>query len=340
MINIPLISVLLPVYNCEKYIFEAVESILTQTYTNFELLIIDDCSTDTTLQICKSFKDDRIIIIEKEKNSGYTNSLNYGFSIAKGKYIARMDGDDISLPMRFEKQVAFMEVNEDVVVCGTNFSIIDKDEIFILPEFNEQLKVRLLYGNCLGHPTVMMRKSVLKDNHIIYDTQMEPAEDYALWVQLVVFGKLHNLQECLLKYRVHDAQVSNLRNERQVTSAKQTRLKLLTYLKVDISTEQKNIYLKAIDAVEKLSLQEFLLFLDLKKILIAANNNFFDKNEFKNYWVSLESNFISYYFKYRSFYSLIVLKNYFSVYNKIENKLKAKDLLKLIIKSFLNYQVK
>lgn len=340
MKNEPFITVLLPVYNCEKYIFEAIQSILTQTYSNFELLIIDDCSTDETLSVCKSFEDDRIIIIEKEKNSGYTNSLNYGISIAKGKYIARMDGDDISLPMRFEKQVAFMEANEDVVVCGTNFSIIDRDELFILPEFNEQLKVRLLYGNSLGHPTVMIRKIVLKENHIIYNTQMEPAEDYALWVQLIKFGKLHNLQECLLKYRVHDAQVSSIRNERQMQSARQTRLKLLSYLGSTISKEEQNVYLKVIDPQKKINFEEFLIFLKLKKKLIDANSDFFNKQEFIKYWTQFEISFNSYFFKNRTSYSLIVLKNYGTIFNKIEKKLSSKELLKLTIKSILNYKVK
>lgn len=342
MISTPLISVLLPVYNCEKYVFEAISSILNQTYSNFELIIIDDCSTDTTLQICKSFKDERIIRIEKEKNSGYTSSLNYGIGIAKGKYIARMDGDDVSLPTRFEKQVDFMEANGDVVVCGSSFSIIETDKLFILPEFNEDIKVRLLYENCIGHPTVMLRKNTLEKHAILYNPEMEPAEDYALWVQLLAFGKLHNLKECLLKYRVHESQVSNLRNERQMESARQTKLELLSYIKSTISKEDQNVYLKAINPEEKLNFKEFLIFLDLKKKLIDANanTNFFNKNEFVKYWLQFEISFNSYFFKNRTSYSLIVLKNYGTIFNKIEKKLSSKELLKLTIKSILNYKVK
>lgn len=103
----PFISVLMPVYNCENYIREAVESILNQTYANFEFIIIDDASTDQTVAIIQSYKDKRIHLVVKPKNSGLTNSLNYGLTIAKGKYIARMDGDDISLPNRFQNKLKF-----------------------------------------------------------------------------------------------------------------------------------------------------------------------------------------------------------------------------------------
>jgi glycosyltransferase involved in cell wall biosynthesis len=340
VIRTPLISVLLPVFNCEKYVFEAVQSVLNQTYSHFEFLIIDDCSTDDTLKICKSFQDERIVIIEKEKNSGYTNSLNYGISIAKGKYIARMDGDDISLPERFVKQVAFMEMNSDVIVCGTNFSFIDTDELCILPMLNEEIKTKLLFGNCIGHPTVMLRKSVFFKNNILYDTQMEPAEDFALWVQLISFGKLYNLQECLLKYRIHDDQVSHVRNERQKESAKQTRLKLLTYLNVVISSEQQKVYLKAIDNNKKLNFEEFMIFLDLKKMIINANENYFNKVDFRKYWTKLENKFNSYYFKNRTSYSLLILKNYLSISSKIDSRLTTVELLKLTVKSIINHKVK
>lgn len=336
----PIISVLLPVYNCEKYIFEAIQSILNQTYNNFELLIIDDCSTDSTLQICKSFQDNRIVIIEKEKNSGYTNSLNYGISIAKGIYIARMDGDDISLPTRFEKQVAFMEVNKDVVVCGTAFSIIETDNLIRVPEKHDEIVTGMLKGCKIAHPSVMLRKSAFIANDIVYNIEMEPAEDYALWVQLIAVGKLHNLQEPLLKYRVHETQVSSLRNETQIESARKTRLTLLFYLNVIISENEQNVYLKAIKPKEKLDLEEFLILLALKKKLIDANTNFFNEQGFVKYWQQFEKQFVSYFFKNRTSYSLIILRNYLAVFNKIENRLSNKDLLKLTVKSLLNFKVK
>ncbi len=120
----PRITVIMPVYNCELYIKEAIDSILNQTFTDFEFLIIDDASTDKTVSIIKEYKDFRIQLIEKEGNKGISDSLNYGLKVAKGEYIARMDGDDISLPERFVKQVTFLDSNPDVILCGSNFGII------------------------------------------------------------------------------------------------------------------------------------------------------------------------------------------------------------------------
>ena len=127
--ELPLISVIMPCYNREKYIVEAIESILNQTYTNFEFIIIDDCSTDNTFEIVKEYakKDNRILALKKDKNYCYVHSLNKGIEIAKGKYIARMDDDDISLPERFEKQVEFLEKNEDIIALGTFIEIFSDD---------------------------------------------------------------------------------------------------------------------------------------------------------------------------------------------------------------------
>lgn len=207
-IDTPIVSVIMPVYNCEKYIQEAVESILNQTYTNFELLIIDDCSTDKTVSIINNFKDPRIKLNVKEKNTGYTNSLNYGLTIAIGKYIARMDGDDISLPERFEKQVSFLEENQDVVLCGTAYKIMHNKRYITFPEKHDLIKVRMLKGNQIAHPSVVIRASILKEHHLEYNPKMEPAEDYDLWTRMLCLGKFHNLQEPLLNYRIHEKQVS------------------------------------------------------------------------------------------------------------------------------------
>ena len=165
----------------------------------------------------------------------------------------------------------------------------------------------------MAHPSVMLRKSILDKYGILYDILMEPAEDYALWVKLISYGKLHNLQECLLKYRVHDSQVSSVRNDTQMKSAKQTRLKLLTYLNYAILPEQQKTYLKAIDCTKKLNIQEFLIFLDLKKKMIDVNAGFFSKVDFKKYWIELENKFIRYHFVNRTSYSFVILKNYFFI---------------------------
>ena len=181
----PKISVLMPVYNCELYITEAIDSILNQTYTNFEFLIIDDASIDQTISIIKSYCDPRIQLIEKPLNTGLTNSLNLGLKLAKGKYIARMDGDDISLPERFAKQVALLEANTSFLLCGSAISIIGTNITRFFPEEHEDIKIRMLQGNCIAHPTVMFRKEIINYYTIVYDNLKEAAEDYDLWCRLM-----------------------------------------------------------------------------------------------------------------------------------------------------------
>ncbi len=340
--NLPLVSVLLPVYNCEKYVFEAVQSILNQTYSHFELLIIDDCSTDTTLQICKSFNDDKIIIIEKEKNSGYTNSLNYGLSVAKGKYIARMDGDDISLPTRFERQVAFMEVNEDVVVCGTLFSVIGSEIVSQGPERNDEIQMKFISHDCIGHPTVMIRKAVLLDNNIIYDTAKEPAEDFDLWVRLFSYGKLHNLQEALLKYRVHDNQISNIQALRQQKIALDTKLNLFKDLNNDLDNFESNALRKFIANKYEINLSE-LQVLKQATFKILKNNKIklvFNHKLLSDYFKHEEKRILSRYFLKNKTYNPKIIFEYYTNKSQLDPKFSRIDEIKLLAKCLIFYNVK
>ncbi|MBX9888400.1 MAG: glycosyltransferase [Flavobacteriaceae bacterium] len=341
MFKTPLISVVLPVYHCELYIRDAIESVLNQTFVDFELIIIDDCSTDGTLQLCNLFVDDRIIIIAKDKNSGYTNSLNYGLSIAKGKYIARMDGDDICMPERFKKQVLFLEANPDIVLCGTSYAVIGEKGICVLPEAHEEIKIKLLSGNCIVHPSVMFRKDVLLVNNLMYDVLMEPAEDYDLWVRLSSMGKLHNLQECLLHYRVHDGQVSAIRNKKQIQVANQVRLKLLQLLGTAFSPYENGVYLKAIEKKEQLSFEEFEILVNLKIKLVDANRNeFFNSVGFIEYWSQIEDKFVGLLFKNRSAYNFTLFKQYVMIFSKLTCRLSFKETTRLFLKSLINYKVK
>lgn len=235
--TIPKITVLMPVYNCELYIKEAVDSVLNQTYTDFEFLIIDDASTDKTVSIIKSYNDSRIQLIEKPINSGYTISLNMGLELAKGKYIARMDGDDISFSERFAKQVAFLEMNPEVVLCGAFYQVIGTDKVCNHPLTHDEIKVKLITGCYIAHPTVMMRTSIFTMHSIEYNQNMEPAEDYDLWSRLVFLGKVANLGEVLLHYRLHSQQVSKLRWQRQSEMARQIRTQMLQKLIPEMEIE-------------------------------------------------------------------------------------------------------
>ncbi len=210
----PKVSVILPVYNCEQYIFETVQSVLNQTFADFELLIVDDCSTDNTVKIIKEFNDSRINLIIKEKNSGYTDSLNYAVALAKGEYIARMDGDDVCMPNRFEKQVAFLEKNTDVVLCGSSVQFIGYQiGTKKYPIKYDDIKIKLCFGTPFCHPSVMGKKEIFLQ--VPYDRNFEPAEDIHLWSRIVKMGKVENLDETLLLYRTHKNQVSITKKEIQ-----------------------------------------------------------------------------------------------------------------------------
>lgn len=201
------VSVLMSVYNGEMYLKEAIESILKQTYKNFEFLIIDDASTDSSLKIIKSFKDKRIKVFRNKNNLGLTKSLNIGIKLAKYKYIARMDADDISLKDRLKKQVLYLEEHPDCLLVATKVRVIDSSGNPGLPweadfTFSESksIKAYLPIDNCIAHPSVMFRK----DDFGLYNEDYKNSQDYAKWLELVLKGYiLEKLDEELLLYRIH-----------------------------------------------------------------------------------------------------------------------------------------
>ena len=292
----PKISVLLPVYNCEKFIVEAIESVLHQTYTDFELLIIDDFSIDQTIALIEQFNDSRIQFIKKEKNTGYTNSLNYGVSIAKGQYIARMDADDICLPTRFEKQVAFLDSNPKVILCGTAIQIIGTDTILKHPSNHEEIKVKLCFGNSFYHPTIMGKKETFQSNP--YNKAYEPAEDYDLWTRIAFQGELANLDEVLLMYRVHENQVSNTNNQHQITVGYASQYRMFELFRLDYNEKVFHIMHKTFKVHDYYTIDDFknsILFLNS---LLKSNDilGVFNKSAFKKRVYSVKLNFFKIYF--------------------------------------------
>lgn len=205
------ISVVMSVYNAEKYVFEAIESILNQSYRDFEFLITDDASTDSSLQILKDFEneDKRIKLYKNKENLGLTKNLNLMLQSSKGRFIARMDADDISLPDRFEKQLDFMNGNPDIGVCGTNILFFgSSDHITSLPETDDEIKASLLFRDVIMHPTVFIRRSVLETLIINYDENFRISQDYDLWCRLSGRTKLANLPERLLRYRFQEGNIT------------------------------------------------------------------------------------------------------------------------------------
>lgn len=270
----PEISVIMPVYNAEKYLKEAVDSILQQSFTDFELFIIDDCSTDSSRAIIGSYADKRIVFIQKEKNTGYTDSLNMAIKLAKGKYIARMDADDISLKERFYRQYNHMEQNPRVLLLGTRFRIIGNNNEIQLPTTFKEIKFRMLFADPICHPSVFIRKSFFTSANSWYDKSFEPAEDYELWTRIIHAGEVENLPEVLLHYREHEQQVSNVKKEIQNKAADKIKIKQLEQL---ISFSDKN-YTKEfalnffIGKTERASCKELLNLKSMINDIYAANN--------------------------------------------------------------------
>ncbi len=200
----PLVSVVMSVYNGDLYLREAIESILNQTYTNFEFIIINDGSIDKSSEIIKEYSDPRIKLIEHE-NQGLARSLNKGIRMSNGEYIARMDSDDISFPTRLDKQVHFLLDNPDYVVVGSKAIIIEKGgaEIFYHESYTawEDIKTRLI-KNPIFHSSAMFRKEIAKKVGYYNEDIKNRFEDVILWNQLSKYGKICNLNEYLIKYRL------------------------------------------------------------------------------------------------------------------------------------------
>ena len=209
----PMISVVMPTYNGEKFIHEAIDSIINQTYSDFEFIIVDDGSTDDTPNIIKRYTDNRIVYVKKEKNSGISDSLNLGISKAKGKYIARMDDDDVSFPERFEKQLEILEQNKDIIFCGSTVTDIDS-KVLPTPEQHKDILMQLLFSNPIFHPTAIIRRDVLAKYK--YDLDAVPSEDYNLWSRLIFEGKFHQLQQPLLYCRIHQTSTTARRRNEQL----------------------------------------------------------------------------------------------------------------------------
>lgn len=206
----PRVTVLMPVYNAGQYIEEAMKSILSQTFRNYEFLIINDGSTDNSPDVIRKFSDTRIRFVENESNMRLSGTLNKGIRLARGEYIARMDADDISLPTRFEKQVGFLDQNPDVALCGTWYSVFGTTRKMThrLPTSQKEIECYLLFNPSFGHPTVMFRKSAFVTRELWFDEEYTPAEDYNCWVRFVEHARLANIPEVLLMYRTHGHQMT------------------------------------------------------------------------------------------------------------------------------------
>lgn len=249
--NLPLVSVILPVFNAKDYIKEAIQSILDQSYENFELIIINDGSSDGTLDVILSFKSDKIKLISRE-NKGLVYSLNEGIKISQGKYIARMDADDISIHSRLSEQVKFMQEHENVGICG---SFVERFEgegshynevVWKLPSEDADLRVRLLFGVPFAHPSIMMRKDIILKYNLYYNEIYKNAEDYKLWVDFSRYTKFANIQKVLLRYRYLQTSITrasdNKKDDERFLTISKIFNEVLENLEIKLSQKERKLH--------------------------------------------------------------------------------------------------
>lgn len=318
-----LISVVLPVYNVAPYFKEALDSILNQTIQDFEIIIIDDCSTDNTIEIANSYNDKRIQIITKSENKGLIDSLNIGFKAATGKYIARMDGDDISDLQRFEKQLNILETNSEIKVCGSWLQAFGQsDEILKHKENHEQILVNMMLHCSMSLGSVMLDRA-WADGEYFYE-EKKHVEDYDFWSRVIWKGKLYNIQEVLYHYRIHETQVSSTYNEIQRKG--DVPIKLVFFKKLEYN---QNIFNDSF--LEKMFLQnaffsveEFTLFLEWFKVLKTQNSKL-------KIYVQLEFDKVIESYKRGLIYKIYFHSNFCGT----DKKWRKKALLKLSLSDFL-----
>ncbi len=221
----PRVSIILPVFNAAEFVEGAIRSILEQSFSDLELIVIDDGSQDDSAGIIDSVSDDRIVVLRNPRNLGLTDTLNRGLDAARGDYIARMDADDVSLPNRLRVQVAFLDHRPDLAAAGSFASARDgsgRESVWRMPQGPDEIRVALRFENALLHPTVMLRGAVVRKWGLRY-AHFPNAEDWEMWLRISRLAPMANIPETLVIYRLHDGSVS-MRNR---ASTRQTAEKIL-----------------------------------------------------------------------------------------------------------------
>ncbi len=276
----PEISVIMSVYNGETYLEEAIESVRNQTFKNWELIVINDCSTDSTAKILADFslKDGRIKVHTNEVNLRLPASLNKAVSLSSGKYIARMDADDICLPERLERQYRFMEENKEVALSSCRFMTV-KNGVYASGGAggrcdSKVLKAMLLVANPILHPGVIAKAEVMKKYN--YDTSLTCTEDLELWARMAADNqRIEILPECLLIYRLHDKQITSTTLERQHTEVLEIEKKYYEAVAGEMDEKTKGFYISGIYFKENADIESFI---EYAKWLRSVSAGKFDRS--------------------------------------------------------------
>lgn len=238
-------TVIMAAYNTEEYIEEAIDSILQQSYKNFELLIVEDASTDGTLDVIKKYTDSRIRLIKNAENLGQTKCLNIGIREASGKYILIMDSDDIALPDRLKIQIEFMEQNPEIVAAGSWLKGFGKKNYVLqTPPEHDEIRALLVLGNVVANTTFIIRKSILDTYDVQYNESIRYAQDYYFIEEMSTRGKIAVIPQVLMKYRTHDKQVSIAKEKEQITCLETTFKRILADLGIALSDREMELWSK------------------------------------------------------------------------------------------------
>ncbi len=233
------------VYNAESFVAQAIQSVLNQTFSDFEFLIFEDKSTDSSREIVRSYADPRIRLVENTVNLGLTNNLAAGMTMACGEFIARMDADDICIPNRLECQLAYLDAHPDVSVLGSAVTYFDesgKEFVAHQPLEHEEIKCTLFYGFTMLHPSVMMRKGDFEKHGLNYDPAFPVAQDHDLWTRAIRRLRFANLHSPHLKMREHENKLGRTRRSMQQELSDLVRVRQLNELGLAVTSRQLQLF--------------------------------------------------------------------------------------------------
>ena len=317
----PKVTVLMSVYNGQKYLREAINSILNQTFKDFEFIIIDDCSIDKTKDIILSYKDSRIRFIENKKNIGLTKSLNKGLKIARGKYIARMDVDDISMPERVEKQISFLDKHKDIAVVGSWIEIINMESsrAYVLKnDCNPAIiKWTHIFKNQITHSSAFFRKEIIKKiGH--YNEKYKYAQDFDFWFRISRKYKIANIPKVLVKYRIHSKSVTETPKTHKIQ--KQSILEIIfNNINYYINLDQKNFKI-FVNAIKWAKISSFKHLIKVRKIYKNLFNSYIKKENLNK--EDIKRIFPDYKKKQRVMFIWYIKPKFPKVYNLCKNLFK------------------
>lgn len=333
----PKISVIMSVYNSAAFVKEAIDSVLQQTYSDFEFIIINDGSTDTSEDLILAVTDKRIRYVRNEGNKGLIYSLNHGVSIAKGRYIARMDADDICDVSRFQKQIHEFEKSPELIVCGSFIKTFGAEENYIdyMPVSHGDILSSIFFTCPFAHPSVMMRKEALAKLNSVYREEYKHSEDYDLWSRLVFTGTCKNIPEFLLNYRVHTAQVSTVHEAVKYRNVTKIQSNIASEFNLTLNPSESSILLNLFKGISR----KDRTYLNETRLLIEKLYAYFSK-KYPEYsqinarimvarWLKICGNSGLGFYNVKSAFNLSFISLKY---------IKFKDLLKLFYKTLTNYQ--